>query len=121
MTATGREAARSLYGEFATLAFLPYDLPWAVRRFVAHFRPRARRPHGDRDLAEPGARVPRGGRAAAARERAAVGEVGARLRCASGSLARAALGDLAAIGAQTAADAERLAALGAPASRSPAT
>jgi len=39
MTATGREAAASLYGDFATLAFLPYDFPWAVRRFVAHFRP----------------------------------------------------------------------------------
>jgi 3-deoxy-D-manno-octulosonic-acid transferase len=29
MTATGREAATNLYGGFATLAFLPYDLPWA--------------------------------------------------------------------------------------------
>ncbi len=27
-----------MHGEFATLAFLPYDLPWAARRFVAHFR-----------------------------------------------------------------------------------
>ena len=39
MTATGREAAQRLYGEVATLAFLPYDLPWAVARFFAQFAP----------------------------------------------------------------------------------
>ena len=37
MTATGREAAQHLYGGNAQLAWLPYDFPWAVERFYAHF------------------------------------------------------------------------------------
>lgn len=39
MTATGREAAQSLYGEQALIATLPYDGPLGVRRFLRHFRP----------------------------------------------------------------------------------
>lgn len=39
MTATGRATAQQLYGEFATLSFLPYDLPWAVDAFLRHYRP----------------------------------------------------------------------------------
>jgi 3-deoxy-D-manno-octulosonic-acid transferase len=39
MTATGRAAASELYGEFAEIAWLPYDFPWAVQRFLRHFRP----------------------------------------------------------------------------------
>ena len=39
MTATGRDAAQSLYGGKADLAWLPYDLPWAVARFFDHYRP----------------------------------------------------------------------------------
>ena len=39
MTATGRVAAAELYGEFAEIVWLPYDFPWAVRRFLRHFRP----------------------------------------------------------------------------------
>lgn len=39
MTATGRAAAQESYGDFAELAWLPYDYPWAMRRFLAHFRP----------------------------------------------------------------------------------
>jgi len=38
MTATGRAAARELYPD-ALHAWLPYDHPWLVRRFLAHFRP----------------------------------------------------------------------------------
>jgi 3-deoxy-D-manno-octulosonic-acid transferase len=40
MTATGREAAQTLYGDKALVAFLPYDYPFAVARFLDHFRPR---------------------------------------------------------------------------------
>lgn len=40
MTATGRDAARQVYGDSAIIAYLPYDLPGAMRRFLAHFRPR---------------------------------------------------------------------------------
>lgn len=40
MTPTGRATARELFGEDAEIVFLPYDYPGAVRRFLAHFRPR---------------------------------------------------------------------------------
>ena len=40
MTATGRHTAERLFGGMATLAFLPYDYPFAVKRFLAQFRPR---------------------------------------------------------------------------------
>jgi 3-deoxy-D-manno-octulosonic-acid transferase len=40
MTATGRAAGEALFPE-ASIAFLPYDLPWAMRRFLAHYKPRS--------------------------------------------------------------------------------
>jgi 3-deoxy-D-manno-octulosonic-acid transferase len=39
MTPTGREAAESLYGDFARIAYLPYDTPGASARFLRRFRP----------------------------------------------------------------------------------
>ena len=39
MTATGRDAGRALFGDGVLQAWLPYDAPFAVRRFLAHFRP----------------------------------------------------------------------------------
>lgn len=41
MTATGRDTARRLFAEFpqVDLAWLPYDYPCAVRRFLRQFRP----------------------------------------------------------------------------------
>ena len=41
MTATGREAGRALYGSDVVQAWLPYDVPFAVRAFLEHFSPRA--------------------------------------------------------------------------------
>jgi 3-deoxy-D-manno-octulosonic-acid transferase len=41
MTATGRAAGRELFGESVAQAWLPYDVPFAVRAFLRHFRPRA--------------------------------------------------------------------------------
>jgi 3-deoxy-D-manno-octulosonic-acid transferase len=41
MTATGREAGRALYGDYVQQAWLPYDIPFAVRAFLERFRPRA--------------------------------------------------------------------------------
>jgi 3-deoxy-D-manno-octulosonic-acid transferase len=38
-TAAGREAARQVYGDTVRIAYFPYDLPWVVSRFLAHFRP----------------------------------------------------------------------------------
>ena len=40
MTATGREALKELHGESVRIAWLPYDYPGSVRRFLEHFRPR---------------------------------------------------------------------------------
>ena len=112
MTATGREAATSLYGEFATLAFLPYDLPWAVRRFVAHFRPRLGIlmetelwPNLLRECRRAGAPV--------LLANARLSEKSAHGYRRIGPLTREALADLAAVAAQTEADAARLTALGA--------
>ena len=41
MTPTGRQTSVSLFGESVERCYLPYDTPWAVRRFLRHFRPRA--------------------------------------------------------------------------------
>ncbi len=40
MTPTGRAAGEALFGDGVDRAYLPYDTPWAVRRFLDHFRPR---------------------------------------------------------------------------------
>ncbi|PHV12342.1 lipid IV(A) 3-deoxy-D-manno-octulosonic acid transferase [Chitinimonas sp. BJB300] len=42
MTPTGRDTARQLFGDHpnVSFAYLPYDLPDAVHRFLRHFRPR---------------------------------------------------------------------------------
>jgi 3-deoxy-D-manno-octulosonic-acid transferase len=39
MTATGRQAARELFGGRASFAWLPYDYGFAVKRFLERFRP----------------------------------------------------------------------------------
>lgn len=112
MTPTGREAGEQAFGDRVARCYLPYDLPWAVGAFLRHFRPRAgvlletelwpNLIHGCRAHGTP------------------VYLVNARLsaRSARGyqrvaTLTRAALGALAGIAAQTDADAQRLAALGA--------
>src|SRR5204863_9853676 len=40
MTAAGRDALIELHGASVGIAWLPYDYPGAVRRFLEHFRPR---------------------------------------------------------------------------------
>jgi len=40
MTPTGREAGQKVYGDSVLRAYLPYDTPGAVRRFLDHFQPR---------------------------------------------------------------------------------
>jgi len=40
MTATGRETAAQVFGDAVRVAWLPYDYPSAVKRFLRHFRPR---------------------------------------------------------------------------------
>lgn len=39
-TPTGRAASEQLYGDDVVRVYLPYDYPFAVRRFLRHFRPR---------------------------------------------------------------------------------
>lgn len=41
MTATGRETGHTIYGDTVEQAWLPYDVPFAVDAFLAHFRPLA--------------------------------------------------------------------------------
>jgi 3-deoxy-D-manno-octulosonic-acid transferase len=114
MTATGREAARQLFGGGVHVAWLPYDYPSAVRRFLRNFRPRlgilmeteiwfhllGECRHAGVPLLLANARMS----AKSARGYATVGP-----------LVRVALGGLSAVAAQTTEDAERLRSLGAPA------
>ena len=39
-TPTGRATGEQLFGDRVSRVYLPYDLPFAVARFLAHFRPR---------------------------------------------------------------------------------
>jgi 3-deoxy-D-manno-octulosonic-acid transferase len=112
MTASGREAGRSLFGDRVLQAWLPYDIPFAVERFLAHHQPRAGLLMETElwpNLAQ-----------AAARRGIPLFLVNARLsaRSARGyariaALARPLLRSLAGIAAQTNDDAKRLEALGA--------
>ncbi|MBF7730191.1 lipid IV(A) 3-deoxy-D-manno-octulosonic acid transferase [Pseudomonas sp. N040] len=40
MTATGSERIRALFGDSVQHCYLPYDLPWAARRFLRRLQPR---------------------------------------------------------------------------------
>jgi 3-deoxy-D-manno-octulosonic-acid transferase len=112
MTATGREGGRALFGDRVMQAWLPYDLPFAMRRFLARFRPRAGLlvetelwPNLAATASEAG--VPLFLINARLSERSARGY--ARI----GALARPLVQALAGVAAQTEADAQRLRALGA--------
>lgn len=39
MTPTGRATSEALFGDDVERIYLPYDTPWAVRRFLRHYRP----------------------------------------------------------------------------------
>jgi 3-deoxy-D-manno-octulosonic-acid transferase len=41
MTAAGRDTGHALFGDGVVQAWLPYDVPFAVRAFYAHYRPAA--------------------------------------------------------------------------------
>ena len=112
MTATGRAAGAKLYGERVLQAWLPYDVPFAIRAFLARFRPRA----GLLMETELWPNLAAACRAAGV----PLFLVNARLSPKSaagyariGALARPLLQSLAGVAAQSAADAARLAALGA--------
>src|SRR5574340_733149 len=112
MTPTGRAAGEALFGNEVLRCYLPYDFPFAVRRFLRHFRPVAgvlmeteiwfNLVHACRAAGIPLLLV-----------NARLSERSARKYARFGELSRDALRDFTAIAAQTAADASRLAKLGA--------
>lgn len=107
MTATGDEASRALFGDRVARAWLPYDLPFAMARFVAHFAPRAGVvmetevwPNLMRECARRGVPVYLVNARLSARSAAGYANLGA--------LARETFGHFAGVAAQTADDAARL-------------
>ncbi|PZP61167.1 MAG: 3-deoxy-D-manno-octulosonic acid transferase [Azospira oryzae] len=112
MTPTGREAGRQLFGDRVLQRYLPYDYPFAVRRFLGHFRPRA----GLLMETELWFNLIAGCKAAGVPlylVNARLSERSYRRYARFSRLAAEALGDLNGVLAQTAADAERLSRLGA--------
>ena len=112
MTPTGRETGQALFGENVSRCYLPYDYPGAVARFLEHFRPRA-------GILMETEIWPNLIRACSARG-VPLYLVNARLSEKSFAryrrvprFVRASFAGLAAVAAQTADDAQRLAALGA--------
>ncbi len=112
MTPTGRATAESLYGDFAHIAYLPYDYAWLARRFMRRVRPRV----GVLMETELWPNLIR----AAARASVPLVLANARLseRSARGyarlpALTRASLARMASVAAQSEGDAARLRALGA--------
>lgn len=112
MTATGRETARAVFGADARLAYLPYDYPSSVRRFLRHFRPRV----GLLMETEIWFNLVRESEAAGVPlllVNARMSEKSRRAYAAVAPLAREAFARLRAVAAQTPEDAARLRALGA--------
>ncbi|MDP2639505.1 MAG: lipid IV(A) 3-deoxy-D-manno-octulosonic acid transferase [Betaproteobacteria bacterium] len=112
MTPTGRETAQQLFGDAATIVYLPYDYPGAVARFLTRFRPRLGILMETEiwfNLVEGCTR--RGVPLLLANAR--LSEKSARGYQRVAPLTRAALARLAAVSAQTREDAERLERLGA--------
>jgi 3-deoxy-D-manno-octulosonic-acid transferase len=113
MTPTGRQASVELFGDGVLRAYLPYDYPFAVQRFLRHFRPAVGVimeteiwPNLVTACKEKGIPL--------LLANARLSEKSARNYARFPNLTRVALQDLAAIAAQTAQDAARLTALGAP-------
>ena len=113
MTATGRAAGRALFGDRVAQAWLPYDVPFAVRGFLARWKPRAALVMETELWPNTIAMTSASG--------VPVFLVNARMseRSAAGyakipSLTRPMLASLAGVAAQSDADAARLEALGAP-------
>ena len=114
MTPTGRATSETLFGDSVERIYLPYDTPWAVRRFLRRYRPQ----YGLIMETELWPNL-----VAACRQEgiplllvnARLSERSARRYARFPALTREALHGLSAIGAQGRDDAGRLEALGAPA------
>jgi 3-deoxy-D-manno-octulosonic-acid transferase len=112
MTATGRATGVELFGDRVERAWLPYDLGFAARRFLAHYRPRFGIvleteiwPRLLEECARAGVPV--------VLANARLSERSARRYARFPAFTRWALANLAGIAAQTQSDADRLRALGA--------
>jgi 3-deoxy-D-manno-octulosonic-acid transferase len=113
MTPTGRQTSVALFGDGVDRIYLPYDYPFAVRRFLAHYRPQL----GlimETELWPNLVAACRESDLPVALVNARLSEKSARGYARLARLSREALGSLAAVSAQSGADAERLRALGAP-------
>jgi 3-deoxy-D-manno-octulosonic-acid transferase len=113
MTPTGRAASEELFGDRVERVWLPYDLGFAVRRFFAHFRPELGIileteiwPRLLEEAARAGVPV--------VLANARLSERSARRYARVPWLTRWSFANLRGVAAQTAADAQRLAAIGAP-------
>jgi len=111
-TPTGRRTGEQLFGETVLRAYLPYDLPWAIARFLRNVRPRI----GVLMETEVWPNLIAG----CTRANVPLALVNARMSQRSqrgyariAALSHEAISALASVGAQTQADARRLAALGA--------
>ncbi|MBC7802878.1 MAG: 3-deoxy-D-manno-octulosonic acid transferase [Candidatus Parcubacteria bacterium] len=112
MTAAGRETLRELHGESVRIAWLPYDYPGAACRFLEHFRPRL----GvlvETEIWPNLLAACRGYGLPVLLANARMSEKSARSYLRWEALARPAFAALAAVGAQSELDAQRLRALGA--------
>jgi 3-deoxy-D-manno-octulosonic-acid transferase len=112
MTPTGRATGEEIFGDRVERAWLPYDLGFAVRRFVRHFRPELGViletelwPRLIEECARSGVPVVLANARLSGRS--------ARRYARFPAIARWALGGLAGVAAQTQADAQRLRELGA--------
>ena len=112
MTATGREAAQQLFGGALLVAWLPYDYPSAVRRFLRSFRPRLGILMETEIWFHLVGECQRSG-VPLLLANARMSAKSARGYSAVAPLVRIALGGLSAVAAQTTEDAERLRSLGA--------
>src|SRR5712671_3264041 len=112
MTATGREAAQQLFGGALLVAWLPYDYPSAVRRFLRTFRPRLGILMETEIWFHLVGECQRSG-VPVLLANARMSAKSARGYSAVAPLVRIALGGLSAVAAQTTEDAERLRSLGA--------
>lgn len=111
-TPTGRRTGEELFGDSVLRGYLPYDFPFAVRRFLRHFRPEI----GvvmEMEIWPNLIEYCRRSSVPVYLVNARMSEKSARRYAWFGGLTRAALGSLAKVAAQTGRDAERLARLGA--------
>ncbi|MDP2822375.1 MAG: lipid IV(A) 3-deoxy-D-manno-octulosonic acid transferase [Sulfuritalea sp.] len=112
MTPTGRATSEALFGDGVERIYLPYDTPWAMRRFLRHYRPQL----GlimETELWPNLIAACRQAQVPLWLVNARLSERSARRYAMFPALTREALQGLVAIGAQSADDAARLEALGA--------